>query len=380
MPDEILCDDQRRYIEYLQEKMLDPLWIAVFEQSRWADWSAYLVKRAERLYPEIFESKDPNVLALFDPKKAPYDTKFELPTTIADFGSRLADVKRAADLLGIKTNGNILLATSTDISPSPSSLPTTGDHLIFAGLGTSLYCNYWSKAITAIVTAIQPVLGLDRVLVSADIRRVFEADPSGIILAARLALYYAHFGTIIGFGEVNEPINKTGYRVLLLRAMEIFAVAHEYAHCVVGEKLPHSSGQLDSSESIDLENLCDEIGLLLSREVGNFYEDYLLFVGIGPLIFFRTMQICEDVREQIACSESHELSFNKRRISSGSHPVTESRVEALKNQIYLKTAVEQRENATLFVEEYDRILIEVLREVKESVSSMLNDKNSSSSS
>lgn len=373
MSNETLPDDQHRYIEYLQEKMLDPLWADVFQQSRWANWSADLVKRAEQLYPEILESKDPDIIAFLAPQQpSPYSTKFEIPMTVANFGSRLVDVKRAADLVGIKTNGDVRLATSTDISPSPCSLPTTGDHLIFAGLGTSLYCNYWSKAITAIVTAIQPVLGLDRILVSADIRRVFEADPSGIILATRLALYYAHFGTVIGFGEVKEPINKTGYRVLLLRAMEIFAVAHEYAHCVAGEKLPQLSGQLDSSESFVLEHLCDEIGLLLSREVGNFHEDYLLFAGIGPLVFFRTMQICENVREQIASGASDEIASKIRHISRGSHPVTESRVEALKAQISLKTAADQKENVVEFLEEYDKILIEILGEVKSLVSGILS--------
>ena len=53
--------------------------------------------------------------------------------------------------------------------------------------------------------AIAPAIGFRRVESAKDLETVFRQDPSGILLAARLCLCYAVFGTTIGFGEAQQP-------------------------------------------------------------------------------------------------------------------------------------------------------------------------------
>ena len=71
--------------------------------------------------------------------------------------------------------------------------------------------------------------------------------------------------------------------------MEVFAVAHEYAHFVSEERIPQFTGSLNASQSRQLEFFCDELGLVISRECEGARNNYLLFAGIGALVFFRAI-------------------------------------------------------------------------------------------
>jgi hypothetical protein len=51
-----------------------------------------------------------------------------------------------------------LLATPTDSNASPAARPTTADHLLFIGLGTASFCNYWAKCISSVLLAISPAI------------------------------------------------------------------------------------------------------------------------------------------------------------------------------------------------------------------------------
>ena len=229
-------------------------------------------------------------------------TPFEVPTTKAIFEPILLEVTQAAAKLGIRPVRPIEIATSTDSCASPASRPTTEDHLLFIGLGTSSFCNYWAKCITAVARAIAPAIGFKRVESAKDLEIVFRQDPSGILLAARLCLYYAVFGTMFGFGEVQQPDTYLPYRLQLLHAMEVFAVAHEYAHFISEERIQEFTGSLEPSQSQQLEFFCDELGLAISRECESAANNYLIFAGIGALVFFRAIQVCESVRESLVTS------------------------------------------------------------------------------
>src|ERR1043166_6918114 len=68
--------------------------------------------------------------------------------------------------------------------------------VLYIGPGGSAFCNYWAKAYTAIVKAIAARDPNKRVTSAEDLKDCLSYDPSGLLLAARLALCYAATGTL----------------------------------------------------------------------------------------------------------------------------------------------------------------------------------------
>ncbi len=93
---------------------------------------------------------------------------------------------------------------------------------------------------------------------------------------------------MIGFGEVQQPDTYSPYRLQLLHAMEVFAVAHEYAHFISEERIQQFTGSLELSQSQQLEFFCDELGLVISRECESAREQLSHFRRYrGARIFSR---------------------------------------------------------------------------------------------
>jgi hypothetical protein len=361
-------DDYYRYVEYLQRQTLDEDWRPAFDSSKWMDWVAKNRERLEKMSQCTVGADGPSLVTHFERSVQGFipTTPFEVPATKAIFEPILLEVTQAAAKLGIRPVRPIEIATSTDSCASPASRPTTEDHLLFIGLGTSSFCNYWAKCITAVARAIVPAIGFKRVEFAKDLEIVLRQDPSGILLAARLCLYYAVFGTMIGFGEVQQPDTYLPYRLQLLHAMEVFAIAHEYAHFISEERIQQFTGSLEPSQSQQLEFFCDELGLAISRECESAANNYLIFAGIGALVFFRAIQVCESVREVLVNSGLKGVRQNK---SSDSHPSPEERIIVIKSQVCTKTVPDQQLEAHQFVEEYDTILRAIVSAVVAAVSS-----------
>ena len=370
-------DDYYRYIEYLQQQLLDRDWAAAFDSSTWKSWITKNRSRLREMAQQTLGSDGPSLVAhlersagLFMPK-----TRFEMPTTKAIFEPLFESISKVAAGIGLKPIRTVEIVTSTGSTASPDARPTTRDHALFIGLGTASFCNYWAKCITSIILAIPEVVGPKRISSVEEIENVFRKDPTGLILAARLSLYYAVFGTALGFGEVRQPESYLAYRLQLLHAMETFALAHEYAHFVAEERLPEFSGSLDQARSQNLEFFCDELGLTISREHGSVTNNYLSFTGIGALVSYRAIQMCESVRQSLLNSPLKSAPTVRQREHASSHPAPEERILAIKAQIYQKTASDQRDAVGAFVNEYDLILNSVATHVLDVINSAMDQND-----
>lgn len=370
-------DDYYRYIEYLQRQTLDQDWGPFFDASTWKSWVTNNRSRLQEMAQHTIGPDGPSLVEHLERSVGSFiaRTRFEMPATGAIFEPLFEDIKKVAAGIGLKPIRTVEIMTSTASGASPAALPTHGEHVLFIGLGTSSFCNYWAKCVSSLVSAISEVLGFKRISSVEEIDQVFRTDATGLILAARLSLYYAVFGTTIGFGEVRQPKRHLGYRLQLLQAMEIFAVAHEYAHFVAEERLTQYSGALDPAHSQGLELFCDELGLVISRECGNLTNNYLSFTGIGALVFFRAIQLCESVRALVANSALDSASIAERRDDESSHPAPDERILAIKAQMYEKTAADQADQVKEFVEEYDRILGALETHVLAIISSVIDGKD-----
>lgn len=372
-------DELLRYVEHLQRVALSPGWELFFDAGSAA-------RRGQAEHPRLreiaasFQPGDPDILVRqhqeligrFTPS-----TSFELPETHAIFGPILDEVRAASRRMGLLPVREVRLVTSTDISASPAALPTSDEHLLFIGPGTSSFCNYWAKAFTAVVKAIASQSMLE-VLSAADLDAAFRSDPSALALAVRIALYEATFGTMIGFGEVIQPDSFLGYRMQLLRAIEQFVVAHEFAHFFAEERLPHFSGVLDTDMGCALESLCDELGLGLSRECSG--ENYLMFSGAGAVVFLRATELVAAVRE-LMTTETRGGDGRAVRAASvrGSHPAEAERIASIVSRIGANTAPDQKAQAIRFVAEYDRIAVflnqAIVRTVRDALSEDRRDRD-----
>jgi hypothetical protein len=231
--------------------------------------------------------------------------------------------------------------------------------VLFIGLGTSSFCNYWAKAFTALVRTVARARPRERVDSVEELKVIFTNDPDSFLLAARLAVRYAIAGTLLGFGEVRQPADYNSYRLQLLEAMETFVVAHEYSHFVAEERLPQLQGW-------ELEFFCDELALQISRQCAS-QDDWLAFTGIGPLIFFRSMQLCQIVRDRMPKLEMPLPVPAKDSEMGSTHPLLEDRISAIKLTLISNTAADQRASVELFIEEYDLIASGLIKLVTDTI-------------
>jgi hypothetical protein len=364
-------DDFHRYIEYLQRQLLIPGWEDFFDPQRMKTW---LTQNADKFkvggVRQYGGTTSPaahleKILHTFQPK-----TAFDSPQTEAIFGPILEKVKRAAEEINIRVHRPIHIVTSTSVSASPAARPTEGPHFLFVGLGTSSFCNYWAKAFTAIVKALGRHDPFRRFTRAEDVEAVLRTDPSGVILAGRLALSYGMYGSLMGFGEVNEPADYWSYRMQVLSSMEMFVVSHEFAHLVADEQLPAFQGVLEDETSRKLEYFCDQLALQISRQYANHENNFVSFAGLGGILFFRAMELSEFALERISIiyGRSHSPSHAPKgaALENSGYPSLAARIERIKSLAVSLTPDDQRPQVAAFIEEYDLVasyLVHFLKDI-----------------
>ena len=261
-------DDSQRYAEHLQGKMLDPDWSQVFDAASVKKWVQRNASRLAALASQHSKQEAASLTQQLERQIVDFQpaTSFEIPWTKAIFEPLLERIRLTAERIHIRPIRSVQIWTSTDKSPSPSALPTSSTHWLFIGLGTASFCNYWAKVYTSIFIPMASCHLPDDASSQERLKAALSANPSALVLASRLALYYAVFGTLLSFGEVEQPESYSPYRCQLVQAMELFIIAHEFVHFIAEERVEGFQGFLESDASQQLEDFCDRLGLTLSRE------------------------------------------------------------------------------------------------------------------
>jgi hypothetical protein len=345
-----MSDDFHRYIEHLQGKTLANGFEDIYDLAQLKDW---IHKHEPALREAVADqgfSDEGSLIRQFEQIVLDFEptTRFELPYTKAIFEPLLEKVRSAATRLGLNPVRPVQIATSTDANISPLARPSSGPHVLFIGLGTSSFCNYWAKAYAAIMYAVAKLDPKKRIACPADLKAAISKNPSGIVLATRLTLYYAVHGTLMEFGRVRPMPNSLRQRFQLLEAMELFALSHEFAHFLAEERLPQFRGMLDKSRSMELELFCDQMGLALTRECSDESDNFLTFAGVGAILLFRATQLCELARELLIRKDKYAQFENQ-------HPPFDERIKAIKAHIAKTTPDDQRDDTIKFIDEFDLI-------------------------
>jgi hypothetical protein len=358
-------DETDRYREWRQRSLLTEGWEEVFDYRRLKDW---VNENGERLRAgaratlgdtaSAYEDHFANTVENFSP-----NSKYDLPMTDEIFRPLFNEVSECAREIGLQPIREVELVTSTSISPTPFSLSTTGTHQLFIGLGTSSFCNYWAKAYTAVVRAV--AAGGNRVTSYNDLIAGLSENPGGLLLATRLCLYYAATGTLLGFGEVEQPPDYLSYRMELLRAMKVFALSHEYGHFLADEQGLEFADESGEASPQGLEFFCDLMGLQLSHVWGAKNNNWLAFTGVGGLAFFRAVDTCRSCTAELADSGLITTLRTPPRARgdavADSHPPVGERAEKLIGWVLDRTEHDQRAAVESFFREFD-IICTAIRE------------------
>lgn len=337
-------EEMLRYIAYLQRGMMTPGMDEVFDQERLkAWWFANGSQRPAGYSDEIWKEQT-TVLLAFHPM-TPHEEFFSQGI----FRGIIDDVHATARAIGVEVRRPIVFATSTDVAPTPAARPTDGSHMIFAGPGLSMFCNYWGKVIARIATTLAR---LDPAAVTpptrSDIERAAMHDPMVVLLAIKLALYFAGNNTVVGFGMVEDVHAERGFRVELVRAMELFAVGHEYGHCVVEERHRSLSSSQDSAAMHRVEFTCDAIGGAISMHWGSTAPNWSAFTCSGGLVFLWATELCVSVQQLLSPDSRGEP-------KSSSHPEVRERIRRLAADVLRRTPADQLEMVQTYLQDLEGI-------------------------
>jgi hypothetical protein len=305
--------EHQRYIEYFQRQLVregsDEFWQG---QKVWFDKNRPAL--AEQ-YLQTSKSRDGTAAALSDSVLAHQDQG-----EYDNFFSRQIFeplIRKAIDLCnegGFPLRNPVRFVNSPAFEPSPAALPSSAEHILFVGQGTFAFCNYWSKIFSSAMAEIGELLPEEHKSPEAMLSKLKQGHV--LVDATRLAVRYAYFDSLIGFGQVEQSKEHMGFRVLLVNSMEIFVIGHEIGHFLGHEEHPETLGILPGTDSKNHELECDAVGLALSTAYGVREENALAFQLIGPLLFFYALRTCEQVKA---------ILFDEIPIESESHPSHEER-------------------------------------------------------
>lgn len=293
-----------RYLEHLQTNMATGQAQHTRDPAAFLDW---LRENRTRFIAFSAAARDAELMDELERQLSAYTpaTRFDSPSSALIFEPILSQVLKAAKMKARKPNRKIIFANSTDVSPSPLSVPSEGDHLIFFGAGTFAFCNYWAKLVTWLVLIHQSISGV--IPMSSDsVQQVWERAPEFKKAVAHFIAYCRAEGTAVGYGTMQAPQPLGEFRMELLDAMEYFAVAHEVGHCYELEQ-----GRVGTK---DEELRCDLYALDICREAGRENQNWSTHCGAGALLLLAAANICRDIPVSIGSKSHPDLSARRDQI------------------------------------------------------------------
>jgi hypothetical protein len=329
--------ENQRYIEYFQRQLAlegaDNFWQG---QNEWFEKNRSAI--AERCLSFSREAGDR--LQVLAESVLAHENQDEYENFFAKqiFEPLVQDALEICEQNGIAPRNPIRFVNSPGLDPSPVALPSTAEHLLFAGQGTFAFCNYWSKVFSSAIAEVAELPTEERSSPEAAIEKLRQ----GRVLqdATELAIRYAECDSLLGFGRIEQPSELLAFRVMLLNAMEIFAIGHEIGHFLAHESHPETSGIRPGQDFKAHEIECDVIGLAISTAYGVREGNPFAFQLIGPLLLFYALRTCEEVKL---------ILFDEEPSPSDTHPSHEERFKHTLDFLYEAGASEHIKASVHFV-------------------------------
>jgi hypothetical protein len=216
---------------------------------------------------------------------------------------------------GLGPRQPVTFMNSPGVEPSPASVPSSQEHVMFIGRGTSSFCNYWSKVFSTALAEVGDLSDDEWQSPAAIIAKLRQGQV--LVDASRLAVRYALTGSVLSSGPMPQAENLLIGRTLLLNSMEMFVIGHELGHFISHEEYPLTDGIAPGSGPKDLERSCDFFGFTICTGYGVREGNAFSFQLLGPSLLFYALMISESAVALLSGQSSH---------VSDSHPSNEQRL------------------------------------------------------
>jgi hypothetical protein len=205
----------------------------------------------------------------------------------------------------------------------------TNASIITVGSQVFRFCSVVSKAVAQTV-AVDPS-GWDNLSDVSPTRSKLRACPDILGYWFQIIASFTMLGTsVFAPFRVVRP-EQAILRGEILEAMEIFMVAHEYAHhiCKHGrlQSASSESGKDDASrrEEFEADTLAIAIGQMVT---GHTHENVLMLSGVGMVVLLHTLRMLDEARRLLGRS-AHGLALHS------SHPSVADRIDFVDRQAWL---------------------------------------------
>jgi hypothetical protein len=206
----------------------------------------------------------------------------------------------------------------------------TNASIVTVGSQIFRFCNVVSKALAQTVL-IDPQ-GWDNLDDTNALRKKVCVRSDVIAYWFQIIASFSMLGTSIFVPLKVPPPAQANLRSEILDALEIFAIAHEYAHHILKhgrlQSASSDTGKNDAARHEEFE--ADTLAIAISQLVtGNqLNENVLMLSGVGMVVFLHTLHMLDEAR--------HLLGLRDGEVAShGSHPSAEDRLSYVDQQEWL---------------------------------------------
>jgi hypothetical protein len=227
----------------------------------------------------------------------PQGSDFDSPDAILILSGLIHRVEMANAQLKLPTRGGVVFGNAPGTGLIASQMPVLQTELsiIEVTLPFLIFCNLVSKALAHTIP--DPVAHPTGTTLTFDLEQIKHrliADPWVSAHWMRILLAYAVMGEPpSGPGRTPEG-PRSDVHGILLDAMEIFAVAHEYGHHCLMHGIAASSAEPDSS--FQLETDADLLARLISGAIGKDEDQDFIYSGAGGALMLGAIDLVARAR------------------------------------------------------------------------------------
>jgi hypothetical protein len=206
----------------------------------------------------------------------------------------------------------------------------TDTSVVTVGSQVFRFCNVVSKAL--VQTVMVDPLGWDNLDDTESMRMRLRARPDVLTYWFQVIASFSMLGTSVYVPFKIPPAPLLGLRMEILEALEVFAIAHEYAHHI----LKHGRLQAASPDSgkdgaaWEEEFEADTLAIAVSQMVTGHQpnENVLMVSGVGMVVFLNTLRMLDEARQLLGMTAGTVASH-------GSHPSPADRLNHVDRQEWL---------------------------------------------
>jgi hypothetical protein len=206
----------------------------------------------------------------------------------------------------------------------------TNASIVTIGSQVFRFCNVVSKALAQTV-AIDPP-GCDNLADVSPTRAKLRARPDILGYWFQIIASFAMLGTSVLVPLRLPPLEQAVLRDEILEALEIFVIAHEYAHhfCKHGrlQEASSDSGKDDRARAEEFE--ADTLAIAIGQMVAGHKprENFLMLSGVGMVVVLHTLRMLDEARWLLSMEANGLRSYD-------SHPTAADRIDFIDKQDWL---------------------------------------------